>query len=92
MSFKCIETATQDVHIYISLKQTENYLEGSAMGGGTSVNGFQFYKGSREDFDRWSDLGNVGWDYDSVLPFYKKSEDYKGSVLPGSGETLVMLF
>ena len=34
-----------------------------------------FQQGSRYDYDRWSELGNSGWSYDEVLPFFLKSED-----------------
>ena len=58
------------------------------MGGTTSINGCQFVKGSREDFDNWAALGNTGWDYDSFLPYYQKSENYVGNILPGSGTSI----
>ena len=58
------------------------------MGGTTSINGCQFVKGSKEDFDNWAALGNTGWDYDSFLPYYQKSENYVGDVLPGSGTSI----
>ena len=62
------------------------------MGGTTSINGCQFVKGSREDFDNWDALGNTGWDYDSFLPYYQKSENYVGDVLPGSGTSISCLY
>ena len=58
------------------------------MGGGTTINGCQFVKGSREDFDHWASLGNTGWDYDSFLPYYQKSENYVGDVFPGEGKCI----
>lgn len=43
--------------------------------GGTSVINFMLYqRGHRRDFDGWAAAGNVGWDYDTVLPYFKKSE------------------
>jgi choline dehydrogenase-like flavoprotein len=37
-----------------------------------------YIRGARADYDHWAYLGNTGWDYESVLPYFKKSEDYYG--------------
>lgn len=47
---------------------------GKALGGSSSVNAMIYTRGHRWDFDHWASLGNSGWDYDSVLPWFKKSE------------------
>ncbi|RXJ71603.1 choline dehydrogenase [Veronia nyctiphanis] len=48
---------------------------GKVLGGSSALNGLLYIRGQREDYDRWSDLGNAGWSYDEVLPYFKKSED-----------------
>ena len=48
---------------------------GKVLGGTGSINGMIYMRGQREDFSHWRELGNVGWGYEDVLPFYKKSED-----------------
>ena len=48
---------------------------GRVLGGSSSINGLIYIRGQREDFDHWKTLGNAGWGYDDVLPYFKKSED-----------------
>lgn len=47
---------------------------GKILGGSSSINGMVYMRGSDKDYNHWSSLGNYGWDYESVLPYFKKSE------------------
>ena len=49
---------------------------GKLLGGSSAINGLAFVRGQAQDFDTWAQLGNIGWSYDDVLPFFKKSEHY----------------
>jgi choline dehydrogenase len=51
---------------------------GRVIGGSSSINGLIYIRGQHEDFDRWAELGANGWDYNSVLPYFKKLESYSG--------------
>jgi choline dehydrogenase len=48
---------------------------GKVLGGTSSINGLVYVRGQREDYDGWRDLGNSGWAYDDVLPYFKRAED-----------------
>lgn len=50
------------------------YPRGKTVGGSTSINWMAYVRGNQEDFNSWKDLGNEGWGYDDVLPYFKKSE------------------
>lgn len=51
---------------------------GKLLGGSSSINGMVFVRGQSQDFDHWAQLGNRGWSYDDVLPFFKKLESFEG--------------
>lgn len=52
--------------------------QGRVLGGGTSIHAMMYVRGNRRNFDTWSALGNDGWSYDEVLPYFRKVEDYEG--------------
>jgi Choline dehydrogenase and related flavoproteins len=57
-----------------------NYPRGKVMGGCSSINGMIYMRGQSKDYDHWRQLGNIGWSWDDVLPYFKKSEDnFSGS-------------
>ena len=47
---------------------------GKVLGGSSSLNAMIYIRGVPEDYDRWSEMGAKGWDWQSVLPYFKKSE------------------
>jgi choline dehydrogenase len=51
---------------------------GRVLGGSSTINGLLYIRGQHRDFDEWAELGATGWDYRSVLPFFKRSERYEG--------------
>lgn len=56
-----------------------NVLQGRVIGGSSSINGLIYNRGQAADFDQWAQMGNRGWDYASVLPYFRKSETFAGS-------------
>ena len=51
---------------------------GKLLGGSSAINGMAFVRGQAQDFDTWAQMGNHGWSYDDVLPFFKRMESYQG--------------
>jgi len=50
---------------------------GKLLGGTSSINAMSFFRGSPEDFDGWAELGCRGWDFASVLPYFKRMENFE---------------
>ena len=48
---------------------------GKVLGGSSSINGLIYIRGQAEDFNFWRQLGNVGWGFEDVLPYFRKAED-----------------
>ena len=57
----------------------QDYMpRGKVLGGTSSINAMSYVRGTQEDFDEWAALGCAGWDFESVLPFFRKSETFEG--------------
>ena len=50
---------------------------GKVLGGSSSINGLLYVRGQQEDFDHWHELGNIGWAWEDVLPYFKKLEKWE---------------
>jgi choline dehydrogenase len=51
------------------------YPRGKVLGGCSSINGMIYMRGQARDYDQWRQLGNAGWSWDDVLPYFKRSQD-----------------
>ncbi|XP_017780197.1 PREDICTED: glucose dehydrogenase [FAD, quinone]-like [Nicrophorus vespilloides] len=66
-----------------------NWPRGKILGGSGALNAMIYVRGNKRDYDRWAEKGNDGWDYESALEYFKKSEDvqkeqYKSSEYHGT--------
>ena len=53
--------------------------QGRVLGGSSSINGLNYVRGQRSDYDGWAQKGNAGWSYRDVLPYFKRSENRIGT-------------
>jgi choline dehydrogenase len=65
---------------------------GKVLGGSSSINGLLYIRGQHEDFDHWRQLGNAGWAFADVLPFFRRAEDQQRGAdeLHGTGGPLAV--
>ena len=68
---------------------------GKTLGGSSSINAMLYVRGNRRDYDHWASLGNAGWSYDDVLPYFKRSENsevYGANDHHGAGGPLNVMY
>jgi choline dehydrogenase len=54
--------------------QVDIWPAGKVIGGGSAINGMMYVRGHRSDYDHWASLGNEGWSYQEVLPYFRSVE------------------
>ncbi|MEJ2576016.1 MAG: GMC family oxidoreductase N-terminal domain-containing protein [Gammaproteobacteria bacterium] len=62
------------IHMGIASRRLQ-WPRGKVLGGSSSLNGLLYVRGQPQDYDRWAAIGNQGWSFQEVLPYFKKSED-----------------
>lgn len=67
-------------HLFGGLERGRSTVSrGLMLGGSSSMNAMMYLRGTKRDFDEWERLGNVGWGFGDVLPYFVKSENFTGS-------------
>ncbi|KAF5985994.1 alcohol oxidase [Fusarium bulbicola] len=78
---------TTEPQTYLN-NQNVGIPQGKAVGGSSILNGLCWSRGSVSDYDGWEKLGNKGWSWNDLLPYFKKSEKFTFNVEPHDAQEL----
>lgn len=67
------------------LGRVDAWFRGKVLGGSSVLNGTIYVRGNRSDYDHWAQLGNKGWDYESMLEVFRRQEQGTGAVASSYG-------
>ncbi|XP_050302387.1 glucose dehydrogenase [FAD, quinone]-like [Anthonomus grandis grandis] len=71
------KTEPGDKYCQAMVNEQCNWPRGKVLGGSSVLNAMLYIRGNKRDYDRWAEVGNTGWSYDEVLPYFKKSENMR---------------
>ncbi|CAH1393769.1 unnamed protein product [Nezara viridula] len=75
------KTEPQDSACQAMINKRCCWTRGKVIGGSSVLNTMLYIRGNRRDFDNWERMGNPGWGYEDILPYFKKSEDQRNPYL-----------
>ncbi|RWS00049.1 glucose dehydrogenase (acceptor)-like protein 3 [Dinothrombium tinctorium] len=79
------QTEPQEAACYGLINRRMHWPRGRVLGGSSVLNYMVYVRGNRRDYDNWVRLGNIGWSYEEVLPYFIKSEDNRDPSIAFNG-------
>ncbi|XP_051164029.1 glucose dehydrogenase [FAD, quinone]-like [Leptopilina boulardi] len=79
------KTEPSDKYCLGEIDKSCYWAKGRALGGSSAINAMLYMRGNQRDYNQWSEMGNTGWSYEEVLPYFKKSEDYTPEFIAKNG-------
>lgn len=70
-------TERQKYSCFALQEERSSWPRGKVLGGSSTINYLLYVRGNRRDYDLWEALGNPGWSYEDVFPYFIKSEDMR---------------
>src|SRR3954453_11372588 len=67
-----------DTEVQPGTGRSHPFARGRVIGGSSAINGMIFLRGDPTVYDAWANAGNPGWDFESVLPYFRRSETVQG--------------
>jgi choline dehydrogenase-like flavoprotein len=80
------QTEPQEASCFGLINRRSRWPRGRVLGGSSVLNYMLYVRGNRRDYDRWAKMGNYGWSWNDVLPYFIKSEDNRDPSVAHNGE------
>ena len=82
------QTEPQEASCFGLINRRSRWPRGRVLGGSSVLNYMLYIRGNRRDYDKWYSLGNYGWSWDEVLPYFLKSEDNRDPSVAYNGKSV----
>ena len=80
------QTEPQEASCFGLINRRSRWPRGRVLGGSSVLNYMLYVRGNRRDYDQWAKMGNYGWSFSDVLPYFIKSEDNRDPSVAHNGE------
>ena len=85
------KTVPQEASCFGLSNRESRWPRGRVLGGSSVLNYMLYVRGNKRDYDHWHELGNQGWSWAEVLPYFMKSEDNKDPTIVNNGKNPIQL-